>query len=148
MQAGDLAPADAPARLGPADGKAMGGTGGSPVNSQPEAPASAAERDLMDASPVRQLPAPLNGEILPPAPLGDVDPTRTAMKRAMRRAAQEFAEEALQRLAQAMRNLDDRIAVPAANAILDRAHGKPTSEIEVEAGGLSVVILKFGDTPL
>lgn len=108
-----------PERLGPADEKARGESGGSPGNKS------------------------LEGEILPPEPAGD--PTRTALKRAMRAKAQEYADEALERLAKAMRNPDDRIAVPAANAIMDRAHGKPTGEIEVGEGGLQVVILRFGD---
>ena len=149
----------APARLGPADDKAMGEPGGSPALDTPAAPfvaspppASAggtrspevetvAGRDPRDAPPATLPAALLTPEVLPPA-----DPTRTTLKRAMRRKAEQYADEALERLAAAMRNPDDRVGAPAAEKILDRAYGRPTPEIDADGAGLSVVILKFGDT--
>lgn len=108
----------------------------------------------MSASPAPGLPALVTDaeftetaaavapEVLPPV---QAEPTRTTLKRAMRRQAEEFAEEAVKRLVKAMRNDDDRIGAPAAEKILDRAYGKPTPEIDAGDGGLSVVILRFGD---
>lgn len=105
-----------------------------------------ADGATQSAPPAPALPAPLTGEVLPPEPAADdAEPTRTALRRAMRRKAQEYAERALEVLSAAMESKDERISVTAANAILDRAHGKPTPDIEVGEGGLQVVILKFGD---
>lgn len=108
---------------------------------------TAADRDLRDASSDAALPAALTGEVLAPPKAAD-DPTRTALKRAMRRKAEELAEEAMDRLATGMRNPDDRIGVPAAREVLDRAIGKPGAELDLgdKAGGMTVVILKFGDS--
>lgn len=82
---------------------------------------------------------PLDGEVLPP----EVEPTRTALKRAMRTKAQEHAEAALAILAKALESPDERIRVNAANDILDRAYGKPTPELDADGGGLLVSILRF-----
>jgi hypothetical protein len=46
------------------------------------------------------------------------------------RACREHAAEAVQRILTAMRNPDDKIAVPAAVAILDRGFGKPNIRVE------------------
>lgn len=107
----------------------------------PEAPQHAADSDPRDTSPVPTLPAPVSGEVLPP----ERDVTNTALKRAMRRKAGEYAERAVEVLATAMESPDPRIAVPAAREILDRSIGKPTPEIEIGEGGLSVTIIRFGD---
>lgn len=107
---------------------------------------ASAELPPVAACPAPPLPQPISGEILPPALIEDAaDPTRTQLKRAMRRRAEELADEAMERLAQAMRNPDDRIGAPAAREILDRAVGKPTQELEVGAGGVAVTIVRFGD---
>lgn len=66
-------------------------------------------------------------------------------RRAMRRKAEAFVDKALEVLAAALDSKDERIRVNAANDILDRAHGKPTPEIDTGDGGLSVVILRFGE---
>jgi len=103
----------------------------------------------MSASPPPGLPAPIEEpaitpEVLPPG--AAQDPTRTLLKRAMRRKAEAFADEAMERLAKAMRNDDDRIGAPAAEKILDRAFGKATPEIDAgDGGGMQIVILRFGD---
>jgi hypothetical protein len=94
-------------------------------------------------NPVATLPAPLTGEILPPEK--DAEPTRTALKRAMRQSAQKYAEAALTVLAEALKSPDQRIRVGAANDILDRAYGKPTPELDADSGGLLVTIMKFGE---
>ena len=52
----------------------------------------------------------------------------------IRDAAQEFTTEALQTLAQVMRNSEsDAARVAAANSILDRGHGKPKQALDVDA---------------
>jgi len=55
--------------------------------------------------------------------------------RAVKEAAQEFSEQALATLAEIMTSPEHPAAarVSAANAILDRAHGKPTQALEVDA---------------
>lgn len=94
-------------------------------------------------SPPAAPPAtPLDGEILPPEP----EPTRTALKRAMRQSAQKHADAALEVLAQALKSPDERVRVNAANDILDRAYGKPTPELDADSGGLLVTLLKFGES--
>lgn len=100
----------------------------------------AADSSTQAAPPALLLPA-LYGEVLPPEP----DVTRTAEKRAMRKVAQKHAERALEILAAAMEHTDPRISVPAANAILDRAHGKPTPELGDGDTGLLVSIIRFGE---
>lgn len=112
----------------------------------PALPAAQASADSVprNAPPAPALPAPIP-EVLPPAPPGDAEPTNTALKRAIRRKAAQYADEAVERLAAAMRNADDRIGAPAAEKLLDRVIGRPTPEIEVGEGGLQVVIIKFGD---
>jgi hypothetical protein len=47
--------------------------------------------------------------------------------------ARSYGREALERVVTAMRNPDDKIAVPAAIALWDRGYGKPN--IRVETGG-------------
>src|SRR4051812_16618811 len=85
------------------------------------------------APPATTLPV-LHGEVIPPAASASTaDPTRTALKRAMRAAAQQHAEKALEVLARAMESPDLRVAASAANDILDRAYGKPTPELDPDA---------------
>lgn len=48
-------------------------------------------------------------------------------------AAQEYTEEALTALAEVMRGDSPAARVAAANAILDRAYGKPKQSVDVDA---------------
>lgn len=93
------------------------------------------------------LPAPspvLQGEILPPE---GTEPTRTALKRAMRATAQKYADEAIAVLAANLANttLDPRVRQQAANDILAWGFGKPATEIEAGEGAQMIVIRKFID---
>ena len=65
----------------------------------------------------------------------------------MRAKAQEYAEEAMQVLADAMKSKDERVRVAAANDVLAWGHGKPATEIEVGETGQNIIIMKFGDSP-
>lgn len=107
-----------------------------------------ADGAAMSASPTPGLPAPIEEpaivpEVLPPGAVPE--PTRTAARRAMRRKAEQYADEAIEVLAQALKSKDERVRVNAANDILDRAHGKPTPEIDAGDGSMQIVILRFGD---
>ena len=53
----------------------------------------------------------------------------------VRELAQRHCTAAIERLAQAMLNPDDRVAVAAATALLDRAVGKPTQATELSGPG-------------
>lgn len=122
-----------------------------------EAPAPCADGANACASPSPGLPALVEDAeftetaaptIVPEAaPLiaEPVEPTKTMQRRAMRRKAEAFVDKALEVLAAALDSKDERVRVNAANDILDRAHGKPTPEIDTGDGGLSVVILRFGE---
>lgn len=85
----------------------------------------------------------MRGEILPPV---GAEPTRTALKRAMRTRAQEHAEEAIAVLVENMRNtkLPAEKRESAANKLLEWGFGKPGIELEAGEGGLLVTIQKFG----
>lgn len=111
----------------------------------------AASQDGVDkAAPLATLPAPitLKGEVLPPLPKGD-DPdfTRTALKRAMRKRAQEFSEKAIQRLSEALDSSDPKTRLQAANDLLAWGFGKPATEIEAGEGGIAITILRLADQP-
>lgn len=82
-------------------------------------------------------------EVLPPLP-ADTEPTRTALKRAMRQRAQEYAEKAIAVLARNLDSKNDEIAARAANDMLAWGFGKPGLELETGDGGLLVTIQKFG----
>lgn len=100
--------------------------------------------EIRAAAPAIERPHLENGAAAPlVAEL--VEPTRTMQRRAMRRKAEAFVDKALEVLAAALDSKDERVRVNAANDILDRAHGKPTPEIDTGDGGLSVVILRFGE---
>lgn len=96
------------------------------------------------------LPAPvaLKGEVLPPLPKGD-DPdfTRTALKRAMRKRAQEYSEKAIAALAAALEGGDLKTKLQAANDLLAWGFGKPATEIEAGEGGIAITILRLADQP-
>lgn len=66
----------------------------------------------------------------------------------IREAAQEYSEQALRVLVQvATAGESEAARVAAANAILDRAHGKPRQSVDVDANvGLVVEVVKFADT--
>lgn len=85
----------------------------------------------------------LQGEILPP--VDAPEPTRTALKRAMRVRAQEHAEEAIGVLVANMRN--DKLGAEkresAAQKLLEWGFGKPGLELGDADGGLLVTIQKF-----
>jgi hypothetical protein len=83
-------------------------------------------------------------EVLPPA-AEPIDVTRTALKRAMRAKAQEFAEEAIQVLAVNLKSADPRIATAAANDLLAWGFGKPAQEIEAGDGAVVVQLVSFRD---
>jgi hypothetical protein len=80
-------------------------------------------------------------EVLDPLPQ-DVELTRTALKRAMRARAQEYAEKAIAVLAANLNNTDNKIAMDAANRLLEWGFGKPAQEIEA-GEGLQIAIVKF-----
>lgn len=115
-------------------------------------PAQSAPAELIPPAPrekitVREHKSPADPEVLPPA---HADVTSTALKRAMRRRAQEYADEALDTLVEIMRDRKNALPVTRASAaekILDRAHGKVTTDIEIGegVGGLQIAIIKFGD---
>jgi hypothetical protein len=96
---------------------------------------------------VASLPAPsvpaLQGDILPPA--GAPEPTRTALKRAMRTRAQEHAEAAIAVLVENMgdKNLTAKDRADAANKLLEWGFGKPGMELGDAEGGLLVTIQRF-----
>jgi hypothetical protein len=98
-------------------------------------------------APVATLPAPavtpIRGEVLPPE--GAPEPTRTAMKRAMRSRAQEHAEKAIGVLVVNLDSKDPKLAQQAANDLLAWGFGKPVSDIDLGNGDQIIVIRKFGD---
>lgn len=107
---------------------------------------SAPSQGSVPESPTPNLPAPavtLKGEVLPPesAP----EPTRTALKRAMRAKAQEHADTAIAVLVANMGDLKlpakDR--ADAANKLLEWGFGKPGMELGDADGGLLVMIQRF-----
>lgn len=91
-----------------------------------------------------EVSAPLRGEVLPPV-LAGTDPTRTALKRAMRARAQEHAEAAIAVLVVNLASKDPRIATAAANDLLAWGFGKPATEIEAGEGTQMIVIRRFGE---
>jgi hypothetical protein len=101
------------------------------------------------AAPNLPAPAvtPIQGEVL--SPEGAPEPTRTALKRAMRALAQEHAKDAIAVLVANMNNTqlapDKRAA--AANDLLAWGFGKPATEIEAGEGAQMIVIRKFGENP-
>lgn len=91
---------------------------------------------------------PLKGEILPPLKAADdADFTRTALKRAMRKRAQEYSELAIAALAEALENGDPKTKLQAANDLLAWGFGKPATEIEAGEGGIAITILRLADQP-
>lgn len=95
--------------------------------------------------PTPEVSVPLKGEVLPPIPVGGADPTRTALKRAMRARAQEHAEAAIAVLVVNLKSPDARIATAAANDLLAWGFGKPATEIEAGDGAQMIVIRRFGE---
>lgn len=95
------------------------------------------------------LPAPavplVEGELITPGEAPE--PTRTALKRAMRTRAQAHADEAIAVLVANMRNI--QLAADkrenAANRLLEWGFGKPATEIEAGEGAQLIVIRKFGE---
>jgi hypothetical protein len=85
----------------------------------------------------------LQGEILPPA--DTTEPTRTALKRAMRTRAQGHADAAIAVLVEALGGPDKKEARAAANDLLAWGFGKPATEIEAGDGAQMIVIRRFGD---
>lgn len=94
--------------------------------------------------PAPEVSAPLRGEVLPPVSAG-ADPTRTALKRAMRARAQEHAEAAIAVLVVNLKSQDPRVATAAANDLLAWGFGKPATEIEAGDGAQMIVIRRFGE---
>lgn len=87
----------------------------------------------------------LHGEVLPPAE--GIEPTRTALKRAMRAEAQKYAKAAIALLAANLEDdmLDRRVRQQAANDLLAWGFGKPATEIEAGDGAQMIIIQKFRD---
>lgn len=100
------------------------------------------------ASPIRQplgTVAPLKGEILPPKKDEDYEVTRTAKKRAMRRKAQEYAEKAVEVLAENLKHPDPEIRAKAANDML-KWGGFAAPDLDgVNPEGLQIAIIRFGE---
>lgn len=100
-------------------------------------------------SPTPNLPAPavtpLQGEVLPPE--GAPEPTRTALKRAMRAKAQEHADTAIAVLVANMNdpNIKASERADAANKLLEWGYGKPGVDLSDGEGGLLVLIKRFGE---
>ena len=90
-----------------------------------------------------QVPAvtPIQGEVLPPE--GAQEPTRTALKRAMRARAQEHAEAAIAVLVASLQSPDLKERRAAANDLLAWGFGKPAQEIEAGEGTAMVIVKKF-----
>lgn len=79
------------------------------------------------------------------APIKAPDITRTAEKRAMRAAAQQYAQDAMLVLKNALESPDERLRVTAANDILAWGFGKPAQEIEAGDGAHTITILRFAE---
>ena len=120
------------------------------LKSGPAQPAVVSDGLPNNGAAARALPAPiaLKGEVLPPLPKGD-DPdfTRTALKRAMRKRAQDFSEKAILRLSEALDSNDPKTRLQAANDLLAWGFGKPATEIEAGEGGIAITILRLADQP-
>lgn len=94
-------------------------------------------------------PEPVRGEVLPPGNKSreDYELTRTAKKRAMRQAAQEYAEEAIRVLATNLKSPDPEIAAKAANDML-KWGGFAAPDLDgVNPDGLQIAIIRFGEQP-
>jgi hypothetical protein len=80
---------------------------------------------------------------------GAPEPTRTALKRALRARAQEYAIEAIGVLVANMR--DDELAPEkrenAANRLLEWGFGKPAADLESGEAHQLIVIRRFGEAP-
>ncbi len=75
---------------------------------------------------------------------------RPKIDREVRALARQYTAEAIERLVFWMRSTNAKASVAAANAILDRAWGKPTQHIagDEDGGPLVVKIVRFaGDPP-
>lgn len=118
------------------------------INVQTQPTAAQDRNDKAAPSTALSAPTPLKGEVLPPLPKGD-DPdfTRTALKRAMRKRAQEFSEKAIEVLSKALESLDPKVRLQAANDLLAWGFGKPATEIEAGEGGIAITILRLADQP-
>lgn len=64
-----------------------------------------------------------------------------------RKIAQRAGPRAMRRLIQLMRSPNERVAVAAASAILDRAYGKPAQTISAPNGG-ALVNINLGSEPI
>jgi|GEM_PF-4669743 len=108
-----------------------------------DAAAASEEQAGPETKPLSVTTPVLQGEVLPPT--SDTEPTRTALKRAMRAKAQEHAETAIAVLVGNLNNpgLDPRVRQQAANDILAWGFGKPATEIEAGEGAQMIVIQKF-----
>jgi hypothetical protein len=99
---------------------------------------------VVGATPTQGTTIPVvQGEILPP--VDTTEPTRTALKRAMRARAQEHAEAAIAVLVESLKSPDKKEARGAANDLLAWGFGKPATEIEAGDGAQMIVIRRFGD---
>jgi len=97
-------------------------------------------------SGIAPIPVTLQGDILPPQRPGEDDDyiSRLAKKRAMRKRAAEYAEEAIEVLANNMRQTDDKkLAQDAADKIL-KAAGMHDPDQKNTSEGLVIQILKLG----
>lgn len=102
---------------------------------------SASASQAAPASPTLPAVTPIQGEVLPPE--GAQEPTRTALKRAMRARAQEHAEAAIAVLVANLKSPDAKLAHTAANDILAWGFGKPATEIEAGGGAAMIIVKKF-----
>jgi hypothetical protein len=83
-------------------------------------------------APKRQLPPALAANIWKPGQSGNPS-GHSAEYGEVLRLARMLSVRAIERLAELMESADERVAVVAANAILDRAHGKPRPLVEKHA---------------
>jgi len=98
-----------------------------------------------NSRPALPAPAPLQ-EVLPPIKQDELEITRTALKRAMRKRAADFAERAIEVLSKNLDSEDPEVASKAANDLLKWGFGNPATDIEMsKEGGLSIAILRFND---
>jgi hypothetical protein len=99
---------------------------------------------LVPAPPITVSAVPVYQGVIDP-PADAAEPTRTALKRAMRTRAQEHAEKAIAVLVVNLDSKDPRIATAAANDLLAWGFGKPSADIELSSGDQMIVIRRFGE---
>jgi hypothetical protein len=68
--------------------------------------------------------------------------------RPVNKLAQQYTEEAIEKLADIMRNGEDREAISASKELLDRGHGKTPQAVTVQAHALADLAASMSDAEL